>query len=116
MTDRIVLMRALADHFGTADFTLEGDDKVVMDSGEEYLVGNLSIQNQINARSRELKEWTVRKQRDSLLQLSDIDVMPDRWNAMSESDKTNWSNYRQELRDITNQQGFPNNVNWPTAP
>lgn len=27
-----------------------------------------------------------------------------------------WLDYRQALRDITSQSGFPNNVTWPTKP
>jgi len=27
-----------------------------------------------------------------------------------------WSDYRQALRDITDQEGFPGNVNWPEEP
>jgi hypothetical protein len=27
-----------------------------------------------------------------------------------------WQTYRQELRDVTNQPGYPNNIVWPTPP
>lgn len=27
-----------------------------------------------------------------------------------------WATYRQQLRDITNQPGFPDSINWPTTP
>ena len=27
-----------------------------------------------------------------------------------------WREYRQELRDITTQEGFPHNVEWPNEP
>lgn len=30
--------------------------------------------------------------------------------------KVEWTNYRQSLRDITNQAGFPHNVVWPVKP
>jgi hypothetical protein len=30
--------------------------------------------------------------------------------------KNEWSGYRQHLRDITDQQGFPFNIDWGTAP
>lgn len=29
---------------------------------------------------------------------------------------TDWANYRQSLRDVTGQTGFPYDVNWPTKP
>ena len=53
----------------------------------------------------------VRNQRDRLL--SDTD-----WMALSDSPTitTDWATYRQALRDITGQAGFPDAVAWPTKP
>ena len=34
----------------------------------------------------------------------------------SSANQNDWALYRQELRDITNQEGFPHTVTWPTAP
>ena len=36
--------------------------------------------------------------------------------ADSSANQNDWIQYRQELRDITNQEGFPHAVTWPTAP
>jgi len=36
--------------------------------------------------------------------------------ADSTADKTVWATYRQELRDITTQSGFPWTITWPTQP
>lgn len=36
--------------------------------------------------------------------------------ADSSANQNDWIQYRQELRDITNQEGFPHTVTWPTAP
>jgi len=36
--------------------------------------------------------------------------------ADSTADKTAWATYRQALRDITTQAGFPWEVTWPDAP
>lgn len=54
---------------------------------------------------------TVRSFRNSLLAESD-------WTQVSDStaDKLAWATYRQELRDITAQAGFPHSVTWPTKP
>jgi len=52
----------------------------------------------------------VREKRDELLAATD-------W--MANSDVTladNWKTYRQALRDITSQDGFPNSVTYPTEP
>ncbi len=52
----------------------------------------------------------VRGQRDAFLQQTDWMALSD--NIMSDGMKA----YRQALRDITSQVGFPYNVNWPVKP
>lgn len=55
-------------------------------------------------------ERNVRSQRDSLLQQTD-------WMALSDNTMTSeMAAYRQALRDITAQEGFPFSVAWPTKP
>lgn len=53
----------------------------------------------------------VRKQRDELLYRSD-------WTQVADApvDQSAWATYRQALRDIPSQAGFPNDVNFPTEP
>jgi hypothetical protein len=54
----------------------------------------------------------AREKRDLLLKESD-------WTQLSDvvlSNKTAWATYRQSLRDVTKQAGFPNSINWPVAP
>tara|TARA_R110001592_G_scaffold84247_2_gene249269 strand:- start:155 stop:433 length:279 start_codon:yes stop_codon:yes gene_type:complete len=51
----------------------------------------------------------VRAQRDTLLAVSDSMALADRITA-------DWTTYRQALRDVPAQAGFPTNVTWPTAP
>ena len=53
----------------------------------------------------------VRQQRNN--KLKDCD-----WTQIADStaDKTAWATYRQALRDITAQSGFPWTVTWPDAP
>ena len=53
----------------------------------------------------------VRYKRCNLLSLTD-------WMALSDSPAitADWANYRQALRDITGQAGFPDDVTWPTKP
>jgi hypothetical protein len=57
---------------------------------------------------------SVRAERDRLLAETD-------WIVVMNAEKgtpvpTEWATYRQALRDITNQQGFPHTINWPTKP
>jgi hypothetical protein len=53
----------------------------------------------------------ARAKRNALLQQSD-------WTQVLDApvDQAAWATYRQELRDITEQAGFPATINWPTAP
>lgn len=53
----------------------------------------------------------VRVQRNALLSGCDWTQLPD-----AAVDKQAWAAYRQALRDITQQPGFPTTVNWPEMP
>jgi len=53
----------------------------------------------------------VRLRRNELLADSDWTQLAD-----SSADKAAWATYRQALRDLPQQVGFPNNVTWPVAP
>ena len=54
---------------------------------------------------------SVRATRDSKLAECD-------WTQLSDSqvDKAVWATYRQELRDVPAQTGFPYDINWPVKP
>jgi hypothetical protein len=54
---------------------------------------------------------SVRNQRTQLLKDCDWTQIAD-----STADKTAWATYRQQLRDITGQAGFPWTITWPDAP
>lgn len=58
-------------------------------------------------------EEEVRQKRDFLLYQCDWTMLPD---APPEVIKADWEVYRQALRDVTNQPGFPASVVWPTPP
>jgi len=51
----------------------------------------------------------VRSQRDKLLESSDKMALADRITD-------EWRTYRQALRDLPAQEGFPTNVTWPDKP
>lgn len=56
---------------------------------------------------------TARWHRDMLLRESDwTQAVSD----LSDEKKNEWALYRQALRDVPEQVGFPNNINWPTKP
>ena len=51
----------------------------------------------------------IRFRRDMRLNTSDKNALPDRITDA-------WIAYRQELRDVPSQAGFPHNIAWPTEP
>lgn len=66
-------------------------------------------------------EWTedqwadmVRRKRDSLISGTDYYILPDYPSTPDGIEAV--KQYRQDLRDITLQSGFPKNVQWPTLP
>ena len=56
----------------------------------------------------------ARAKRDMLLRKSDYYVMPDYPHSVG--GLADVQNYRQALRDITKQEGFPKDVTWPIKP
>jgi len=56
----------------------------------------------------------VLQQRNDLLYASDWTQIPN--GPLTSAQQTAWATYRQELRDITSQSGYPTNVVWPTPP
>lgn len=63
------------------------------------------------AAADQAKGNSVRNARTRLLQESDWTQLPD-----APVDHAAWATYRQDLRDITAQPGFPWNVTWPLPP
>ena len=61
-----------------------------------------------------LAEAAVRQQRDQLIGKSDWTTLADV--PLSEQARLQWAAYRQALRDVTSQAGFPQKVDWPEAP
>lgn len=64
--------------------------------------------------TEEQQEMQVRAQRNSLLDLCDWTQLPDA--PLTEEQKQEWAEYRQALRDVPEQTGFPENVVWPSTP
>jgi hypothetical protein len=54
---------------------------------------------------------SIREQRNAMLIASDWTQLPD-----APVDAAAWADYRQALRDVTAQPGFPDAVIWPAAP
>lgn len=56
--------------------------------------------------------FNVLEKRKKLLAGTDWTQMPD----VTLANKAAWATYRQELRDITTQAGYPTEITWPTPP
>lgn len=68
-----------------------------------------------NVVSRPLDELE-RERRDKYLQIY-VDIMNAvRWESLTQQQKDEFAVYRQALLDVPQQQGFPENINWPTPP
>lgn len=71
----------------------------------------VSMDAQEIAEREQAKAVDVRAERNRLLTESD-------WTQVADApvDQAAWAQYRQALRDITTQSGFPSAVTWPVAP
>jgi hypothetical protein len=79
--------------------------------------------NEFYVFSYETKSWVldnnlaikdIKLTRNKLLELSDWTQIPN--GPLTSEKQQEWAVYRQELRDITSQPGYPYNVVWPTPP
>ena len=62
----------------------------------------------------ETNEEHQRKRRTSILNATDWTVLPD--SPFSVDSLVAWKTFRQAVRDIPNQAGFPDNITWPKKP
>lgn len=92
----------------TVDTTGQEGVVSVFISAPQYL----DLEIQITVVSLEYCQASVRQLRDALLTACDWTQLPD----VPLETKAAWAIYRQLLRDIPNQSGFPLTVNWPNAP
>ena len=77
---------------------------------EQDVEGNWVQGYSVEPVEQEVAERNIREHRDDLLQETD-------WMALSDVTMTEeMTAYRQALRDIPAQAGFPNTVTWPVAP
>ena len=65
---------------------------------------------------RQLAESAALQQRDFLLKDGPDRISPLWWSSMTQEQQDAWSQYRQDLLDITSQQDYPNVIIWPIKP
>lgn len=92
--------------------------QVAFRDGVEEIDGKWYTKHSVSDMGQEAKDAldtaqaeAIRKQRTEKLKDSD-------WTQVDDApvDKTAWATYRQALRDITLQTGFPWTITWPDAP
>lgn len=64
----------------------------------------------VENRPQEEAEARIRSRRNDLISETDWRVLPDQTPSQA------WLDYRQALRDVTDQEGFPYSVTWPIDP
>jgi hypothetical protein len=84
------------------------------DGAFEQAEGAWSLPYVVEEQPLEQAERNIRSRRDGLLQETDWIVIKSY--ERGENIPAEWELYRQALRDITAQAGFPYSVEWPTKP
>lgn len=109
---------------GWIPYTLNPDDEdVTVDNAVllEAMAANNDIaayvpptQDELDAEAAE----KVRHIRNSKLtkEVDPIVTNPLRWAELTAEKQAEWTQYRRDLLDITDQEGFPHSVIWPTKP
>lgn len=95
-------------------FEVYGDETLTVDLERKVVVITCTAepmpQEQIIAMTQE-QAAIVRAERNGLLTSTDWTQVDD-----TSANKTAWATYRQVLRDVPQQEGFPWSVTWPTQP
>ena len=92
-----------------ATYTVRMPDGTIVDRGISD--EQIAEETQIATGARERK---VRLERDRLL--TETDWVITMHKELGTNIPTAWKTYRQALRDITTQEGFPNDITWPEKP
>jgi hypothetical protein len=92
-----------------------GQPPMYLDSGPEHeaalVAGPQPYPGIVQAAPEPADPDAIRATRDGLLVASDWTQLPD-----APVDSAAWAAYRQALRDLTDQPGFPDTLSWPVPP
>jgi len=91
-------------------------DGVSVEMTAEEIAERLAEEAAWEAKASDRALQQLRIDRDVLLAQTDINVIADRWAAMSAETQTAWASYRQALRDLPANTADPLNPTWPTRP
>lgn len=95
-----------------ADYTINLERTAIKQSGDwvEEWISTPATPEEITERT-DAKAAEVRQQRNALLSACDWTQLPD-----AQVDRAIWATYRQDLRDVPTQAGFPWEIIWPEQP
>ena len=82
--------------------------------GNAVVIDESLVKAEVSRLQEEQPKKEVRTTRDRLLTETDWVVV--KHNELGTPIPQEWLDYRQALRDITEQSGFPDNVEWPQEP
>jgi len=86
----------------------------------KYILGPIFTDGETTAAEQEAAYRTAKdtEQAKSVRTTRDEKLKDSDWSQVADApvDKTVWATYRQELRDVPTQSGFPWEVTWPDAP
>tara|TARA_R110000823_G_scaffold304980_1_gene426791 strand:- start:135 stop:569 length:435 start_codon:yes stop_codon:yes gene_type:complete len=94
------------------DMTINNDDVMAL-IGTDFAAYVAPTQEELDA----ALAAEVRADRDG--RLTEVDAIAGnalRWAALDAETQAAWATYRQALLDVPQQDGFPNDITWPTEP
>jgi len=94
-----------------AEVPTDAMEEITEEEHAELMQSYNDWRDAFEANQLELYAEQMRNERDQLLSDSD-------WTQLDDApvDKQAWADYRQALRDVPEQAGFPFDIEWPTAP
>lgn len=122
-TSFAALDEATLDAFG-ADVVLEGPQaqptryQVAFRDGVEQIDGKWFTKYSLADMEQEAKDALDAQQAASQRAFRNTLLSDSDWTQVADApvDKAAWAAYRQQLRDVTSQAGFPWDIQWPTKP
>jgi hypothetical protein len=105
ITDNRVIATALD------NYAVQGWEQDVLDAPDGLTVANMHEWIYADGTLTYPLAAILRAERNALLAASDWTQVDD-----APADKAAWATYRQSLRDITAQDGFPESITWPAKP
>jgi hypothetical protein len=95
------------------DMTIDNDAVMAL-IGTDFVAYVAPTQEELDSAVAE----HVRSERDNIL-VTEVDPLVTnslRWGDLTSEERDEWAKFRRDLLDITDQDGFPHDITWPTKP